>query len=41
MMSKEFMDKVEKKIDDKKVKDYVDDLETQPTELPINIPYIS
>ena len=32
------MDKVEKKIDDKKVKDYVDDLETQPTELPINIP---
>ena len=38
MMSKEFMDKVDKKIEDKKVKNYVDDLETQPTELPINIP---
>jgi len=38
MKQSEFMDKVEKKIDDKKVKDYVDDLETQPTELPINIP---
>ena len=38
MMSKEFMDKVNKKIEDKKVKNYVDDLETQPTELPINIP---
>ncbi len=32
------MDKVEKKINDKKVKSYVDDLETQPKELPINIP---
>ena len=32
------MDKVDKKIEDKKVKNYVDDLETQPTELPINIP---
>ena len=38
MMSKEFMDKVDKKIEDKKVKNYVDDLSTQPTELPINIP---
>ena len=38
MKQSEFMDKVEKKIEDKKVKDYVDDLETQPTELPINIP---
>jgi len=38
MMNKEFMDKVDKKIEDKKVKNYVDDLETQPTELPINIP---
>ena len=38
MKQSEFMDKVEKKIDDKKVKDYVDDLENQPTELPINIP---
>jgi len=38
MMSKEFMDKVDKKIEDKKVKNYVDDLETQPTKLPINIP---
>ena len=38
MNQSEFMDKVEKKINDKKVKSYVDDLETQPTELPINIP---
>ena len=38
MKQSEFMDKVEKKINDKKVKSYVDDLETQPTELPINIP---
>ena len=38
MMNKEFMDKVDKKIEDKKVKNYVDDLSTQPTELPINIP---
>ena len=38
IMNKEFMDKVDKKIEDKKVKNYVDDLETQPTELPINIP---
>ena len=34
----EFRDKVQKKLDDEKVKDYVDDLQTQPTELPINIP---
>ena len=38
IMNKEFMDKVDKKIEDKKVKNYVDDLSTQPTELPINIP---
>ena len=38
MKQSEFMDKVEKKIEDKKVKDYVDDLENQPTELQINIP---
>ena len=38
MMSKEFMDKVDKKIEDKKVKNYVDDLETQPKELKTNIP---
>ena len=38
MKQSEFMDKVEKKINDKKVKDYVDDLENQPTELQINIP---
>ena len=38
MKQSEFMDKVEKKIDDKKVKDYVDDLETQPKELKTNIP---
>ena len=38
MKQSEFMDKVDKKIEDKKVKNYVDDLETQPTELPINIP---
>jgi len=38
MMSKEFMDKVDKKIEYKKVKNYVDDLETQPKELKTNIP---
>ena len=38
MMSKEFMDKVDKKIEDKKVKNYVDDLETKPKELKTNIP---
>ena len=38
MKQSEFNDKVQQKLDDKKVKDYVDDLETQPTELPINIP---
>ena len=38
MMNKEFMDKVDKKIEDKKVKNYVDDLETQPKELKTNIP---
>jgi len=34
----EFMDKVNKKLEDKKVSDYVDDLETQPKELKTNIP---
>ena len=38
MNQSEFNNKVQQKLDDKKVKDYVDDLETQPTELPINIP---
>ena len=38
MKQSEFMDKVEKKLDDKEVNDYVDDLETQPTELKMNIP---
>ena len=38
MNQSEFNNKVQQKLDDKKVKDYVDDLETQPQELPINIP---
>ena len=38
MNQSEFNNKVQQKLDDKKVKDYVDDLDTQPTELPINIP---
>ena len=38
MNQSDFMDKVEKRLDDKEVKQYVDDLETQPKKLPINIP---
>ena len=38
MNQSEFNNKVQQKLDDKKVKDYVDDLDTQSTELPINIP---
>ena len=34
----EFIDKVNKKLEDKKVKDYIEDLETQPQELKTNIP---
>jgi len=38
MNQSEFMDRVDKKLDDREVTNYVEDLETQPTELPINIP---
>ena len=38
MKQSEFNDKVQQKLDDRKVKQYVDDLETQPKELKTNIP---
>ena len=38
MNQSEFNNKVQQKLNDKKVKNYVDDLETQPKELKTNIP---
>jgi hypothetical protein len=38
MKQSEFQDKVNKKLDDKEVNDYVDSLENQPKELSIDIP---
>jgi len=38
MNQSEFNNKVQQKLNDKKIKNYVDDLETQPKELKTNIP---